>query len=147
MRFLILVKATKNSEAGQMPRERERRRGMDLKFPTWIGVVCGDFEGQQAFYGGILGLREVERGDDWVQYDLGPDSTFELLRRSDDAEYDRPKYQVGFVVEEIEAARAELVAKGVEPVTDIKEATDGASSWAYFRDPEGNVFEITQRGP
>jgi len=50
---------------------------------------------------------------------------------------------VGFAVDDIERASAELIRRGVEPITDIIEGE--GSSWAYFRDPEGNVFEITQR--
>lgn len=118
---------------------------MELRYPRWIGVVCENFERQRDFYREVLGLHEAEQGDDWVQYDLGPGVTFELLRRSSDPEYDGTRYQVGFVVDDIRAARDELLARGIQPVTDIKESADGESSWAYFRDPEGNVFEITQR--
>ena len=116
---------------------------MELRFPKWIGVVCEDLDRQRGFYRDVLGLREIDEGDDWVQYDLGSTGTFELLRRSPDAEYDRPRYQVGFVVDEIQAARDELLSHGVDQVTDIKTSSDGGSRWAYFRDPEGNVFEIT----
>jgi predicted enzyme related to lactoylglutathione lyase len=52
------------------------------------------------------------------------------------------RYQVGFVVDDIPAARKELVARGAEPVSEIKGTN---SCWAYFRDPEGNVFEITEQ--
>jgi predicted enzyme related to lactoylglutathione lyase len=92
-----------------------------------------------------LGLREGEAGDGWIQYDMGPNVVFELLRQSSQPEYDRPRYQVGFVVDDIQAARDELLAGGVEPVTGAKVASDGRSRWANFRDPEGNVFEITER--
>jgi len=118
---------------------------MELGFPRWVGVVCEDFEKQRSFYRDVLGLRERDEGDGWVQYDMGPTVTFELLRRSPDPEYDRPRYQVGFVVDDIRAARDELLAEGVELVTDIVRASEGEARWAYFRDPEGNVFEITQR--
>jgi catechol 2,3-dioxygenase-like lactoylglutathione lyase family enzyme len=118
---------------------------MDLRFPRWIGVVCDDFDRQRAFYRDVLGLRERGGDDDWVQYELGPDVTFELLRRSADPEYDERRYQVGFVVDDLEKTRAELLARGVEAVTDIKQSSDGTVSWAYFRDAEGNVFELTQR--
>jgi predicted enzyme related to lactoylglutathione lyase len=101
--------------------------------------------GNEPFYRDVLGLREIDEGDDWIQYDVGANGTFELLRRSREPEYDRPRYQVGFAVDNIQAARDELLGKGVDPVTDIKTASDGGSCWAYFRDPEGNVFEITQR--
>jgi catechol 2,3-dioxygenase-like lactoylglutathione lyase family enzyme len=116
-----------------------------VRFPRWIGVVCEDFDRQRAFYQDALGFREMAAGADWVQFDLGPGVTFELLRRSQDPEYDQPRYQVGFVVDDIQSAQAELVAKGAEAVTDVIVGSDGESRWAYFRDPDGNVFEITQR--
>lgn len=40
-------------------------------------------------------------------------------------------------------ARGELIARRVEPSAEIVEGDD--SSWAYFGDAEGNVFDITQR--
>jgi predicted enzyme related to lactoylglutathione lyase len=51
---------------------------------------------------------------------------------------------VGFEVEDIEAVRAELVRRGVTPISEIMEP-DAPDPWAYFLDPEGNVFEIKQR--
>ena len=46
-------------------------------------------------------------------------------------------------MDDIERARDELLGRGVQPITDV---VDGdISKWAYFRDPEGNVFEITER--
>jgi catechol 2,3-dioxygenase-like lactoylglutathione lyase family enzyme len=115
---------------------------MKLGYPKWIGVVCGDFEAQRHFYRDVLGLREVDSADEWVQFDMGPGVTFEIIAQSADPEYDRPRYQVGFVVDDIHAARDKLLSQGVEAVTDIQGTT---SYWAYFRDPEGNVFEITER--
>jgi extradiol dioxygenase family protein len=45
---------------------------MDVGFPSWIGVVCEDFENQRAFYGEVLGLREASeaktgRNTTWVR--------------------------------------------------------------------------------
>ena len=45
---------------------------MELGFPRWVGVVCEDFEKQRSFYRDVLGLRERDEGDGWVQYDMGP---------------------------------------------------------------------------
>ena len=116
-----------------------------LRFPVWIGVVCDDLEQQRTSYRDVLGLREATRGADWLQFDLGPGVTFELIGRSERPEYDSARYQVGFAVDDIDAAWAKLPAAGVEAVTEVIDATSGDSRWAYFRDPEGNVFEITQR--
>jgi predicted enzyme related to lactoylglutathione lyase len=114
-----------------------------LGWPTWIGIVVDDMERMAAFYEG-LGLPRTDAGRDWIQLDLDG-RTFEILERSAAPEYDARRYQVGFDVEDIEAARAALVAGGAEPITAIKGSPEGVDRWCYFRDPEGNVFEITQR--
>jgi catechol 2,3-dioxygenase-like lactoylglutathione lyase family enzyme len=117
-------------------------RGL-LGWPTWIGVVVRDLEAGRRFWGDLLGVPEADAGPDFVQWDLGAGQTFELVERSEAPVYDRPRFQVGFAVEDIEAARRELIGRGVEPITEVVRGEQ--SSWAYFRDPEGNVFEITQR--
>jgi catechol 2,3-dioxygenase-like lactoylglutathione lyase family enzyme len=126
-------------------RSEDGGAGPKLGFPTWIGVVCSDLAAQRRFYRDVLGFREAASGDDWIQFDLGPGTTFELIARSEDPEYDAPRYQVGFVVDDIVAAEAALRARGIAVVTQIKTGSDGNSRWAYFRDGEDNVFEITER--
>ena len=113
-----------------------------LAWPMWVGVVVDDLERQTEFWGDLLALPVVASGPDYVQFDMGERRTFELLQRSDLPQYDGVRFQVGFAVEDIEEAHAELLRAGVEPLTQIE---GEESKWAYFRDPEGNVFEITQR--
>ena len=48
----------------------------------------------------------------------------------------------GFRVEDVAAARDELVAAGVE-VTSLELGSRDA--WAYFRAPDGNLYEIVGR--
>jgi hypothetical protein len=48
-------------------------------------------------------------------------------------------------VEDINSTRDELIARGVEAVTEIEGGPDSGGYWCYFRDLEGNVFEISQR--
>ena len=115
-----------------------------LGWPTWIGVVADDLERQAAFYRDILGFRQVAAGPDWVEFDLGG-KTLEILGRSSLPQYDARRVQVGFEVDDIVGVRDQLIAAGVEASSGIEgEGTD--SRWAYFRDPEGNVFEIKERG-
>jgi catechol 2,3-dioxygenase-like lactoylglutathione lyase family enzyme len=115
-----------------------------LRWPTWIGIVVDDLEGQRRFWAGLLGVPEDHSGPDFVDFELGEGRSFELIRRSDDPEYDRLRFQVGFEVDSIEAVHQELVRLGVESIGGIVE-DDAGAPWAYFRDPEGNVFEIKQR--
>ena len=111
-----------------------------IGWPTWIGVVVDDMERMAAFYE-ELGIPRTDTGDDWIQLDL-EGRTFEILQRSGLPQYDGRRFQVGFDVADIEAARDALIEAGAEPISDI---LGGDNRWAYFRDPEGNVFEITQR--
>lgn len=115
-----------------------------LGWPAWIGVVAEDLPAQAAFYRDVLGFRQVGAGDDYVEFEF-EGRTFEILARSTDPQYDARRVQVGFEVDDIERAREALLAAGVEPVSGIEGASDDVSRWAYFRDPEGNVFEITER--
>jgi catechol 2,3-dioxygenase-like lactoylglutathione lyase family enzyme len=89
----------------------------DLQWPNWIGVVAENLEAQRRFYRDVLGLTELESGDGWVQFDMGWPNLFELVQRSDHPQYDRVRYQTGFAVEEIRAARQRLIARGVEALT------------------------------
>jgi len=116
-----------------------------LGWPTWIGVVVENLEAQRRFYRDTLGLPETESGPGWVHFDLGG-NLFELVQREEALQYDTTRYQVGFTVTDIEAARRELLRLGVEPLTDIEpnQGADSGNRWSYFRDPEGNVFEITE---
>lgn len=114
---------------------------VSLGWPTWIGVVVDDLAAQRRFYGDVLGFTELDVGSDWVQFDLGDARILELVQRSDRPQYDRTRYQIGYAVDDIEAARRALVTRGVEPVSDM----EGTSRrWCYFRDPEGNIFELKE---
>ncbi len=113
-----------------------------LGWPMWVGVVVDDLERQRRFWGDLLGVPEAGSAPDYVQFEMGGGRIFELVQRSELAQYDGLRFQVGFAVDDIEDARGRLIEAGVEPLTEIE---GEESRWAYFRDPEGNVFEITQR--
>jgi catechol 2,3-dioxygenase-like lactoylglutathione lyase family enzyme len=56
---------------------------LKLDWPVWIGVVTENLEAQRHFYREALGLRELEVGDDWVQFDMGSRRLLELLAKSE----------------------------------------------------------------
>ena len=107
-------------------------------------MVAVSLKKKAAFYRDVLGFRQVGAGDDYVEFEF-EGRTFEILARSAAPQYDARRVQVGFEVDDIMLAREELLAAGVEPVSGIEGTADDVSRWAYFRDPEGNVFEITER--
>jgi catechol 2,3-dioxygenase-like lactoylglutathione lyase family enzyme len=118
---------------------------MTLGWPCWIGVVAGDLERQRRFYRDVLGFTEVAEGPDWVQFDLGDSRLLEVVRRSGQPQYGEIRYQVGYAVEDIEDARQQLIARGVEPLTSLEGSAADGGRWCYFRDAEGNVFELKER--
>jgi len=108
-------------------------------------VVSDSLERQRRFYRDVMGFKELDAGESWISFDMGWPNFFELKRRSDDPQYDRPRYQVAFGVDDIETSRRELIALSVDPVSEIVGTPEIGGYWTYFRDPEGNVFAISQR--
>jgi catechol 2,3-dioxygenase-like lactoylglutathione lyase family enzyme len=119
--------------------------GERLRWPNWIGLVVRDLQGQRRFYRDVLGFPELAADEGWVQFDMGWPNLLELVRVGTDPQYDRPRYQPGFAVDDIRAAREELMARGAEAITGVEGSPEAGGLWCYFRDPEGNVFEISQR--
>jgi predicted enzyme related to lactoylglutathione lyase len=116
-----------------------------LGWPVWIGVVTEDFDGQRRFYREVLGFSEGEVSEGYAEYDMGDGRKFEILARdASSPQYAERRYQVGFQVEDIHAAAEELEARGVDRISGIEGGPESKQYWCYFRDPEGNVFEIAQ---
>ena len=117
-----------------------------LQWPVWIGIVADDMEGQRRFYRDVLGFPETEAGEDWIQFDLGSGRTLELLERHpEQPEYAGHGYMVGFEVDDIQSATRELEARGVERITEVLGGPESTQYWCYFRDGEGNLFELAQK--
>jgi catechol 2,3-dioxygenase-like lactoylglutathione lyase family enzyme len=117
-----------------------------LGWPTWIGVIVDDLATQRAFWSGVLGVPEHHAGPGFAHFVVPTGEIFEVIERSDVPEYNGRRFQVGFEVDDIEVARAELIRRSITPISGI-EGVDSPDPWAYFLDPEGNVFEIKQRVP
>jgi catechol 2,3-dioxygenase-like lactoylglutathione lyase family enzyme len=119
---------------------------LKLGWPVWIGVVAEDLEAQRGFYRDLLGLQEMEAGESWIEFDMGSKRVLELIARDPAvSQYVTSGYVVGFEVEDVRAAASELNARGVEQVSDVEGGPESGQYWCYFRDGEGNLFEIAQR--
>ncbi len=81
-------------------------------------------------------------GTGLVQFELPSGQLFEVF--GSESRY----YQfhncpvVGFQVEDVRAAKQEMESKGVEFMTDV--LGDDKEAWAYFRGPDGYLYEIWQ---
>ena len=60
---------------------------------------------------------------------------------------DAPPFEApvaGFLVDDVDEARAELVRAGIAFIGPVARAEDG-NAWSPFRAPDGHVYEITSR--
>jgi catechol 2,3-dioxygenase-like lactoylglutathione lyase family enzyme len=138
-----------------------------------FGVTVKDLDEALRFYHDILGLAfetepspwfegsELERGVGVPGAALrqvtlrAGDATLELLEyASPPSETSRPPLSsnlgashVAFLVDDIEAKKAELEAKGVQFYSEINIVDEGVLAgwrWVYFSDPDGYPLELVE---
>ncbi len=105
-------------------------------------VIITDVERSRQFYGGLLGLREINkpRTFDFVVlwYVLGDDTLHLLLKDKPDTVSPR---HFALRVDDVKAARDYFRAKGVQ--VDETTLIPGADRF-FIQDPDGNRIEIIQ---
>jgi len=115
---------------------------MKVKGIVWVGTATEHYDETVRFFKDTLGLSAYHEreglsilrleGGEWVEV-FGPsDPHF--------AEFDSGPV-VEFLVDDLDAARAELEGKGVEFLTENHGWGD--YRWTRFRGPDGNVYGIT----
>jgi catechol 2,3-dioxygenase-like lactoylglutathione lyase family enzyme len=110
-------------------------------------IPAKDIEGTRRFYEGVLGLEVVQEDPMGIVYRSG-DSFLSLYP----TEFAGTAQHTlgGFIVKDVEAAAADLRAKGVTfeeyDMPGIKTengiAEAGGLKGAWFKDPEGNILSI-----
>jgi len=128
---------------------------MPIKYDGAMTVLfVADYERARAFYRDVMGLEYVHGEDDVDAYfKIGADglmliseSTAEdLLSPADVARGAAVGARSVLVtgVDDVDAAYAELLAKGAESVRAPEDRHWGLRT-AHFKDPDGNVWEIHQ---
>lgn len=111
-------------------------------------VFVGDVARMQAFYQGALGLPVITAEPGWVQLDAGGVILALHATKPGPRLPDPPPERVDsciklcFHVDDVDAARAALVAAGVR-MREVHRYSGIA--FCDGIDPEGNVFQITTR--
>jgi len=139
-----------------------------------VGITVRDLDASIRFYHDVLGLEFSNEPSPWFEgEDLGRavgipgsaglrqvslllgDTTLELL------EYNHPPSEtaapltsnnlgashIAFLVNDIQAKKAELEAKGIEfnsPVNVVDEGVLAGWRWVYFSDPDGYPLELVE---
>ena len=111
---------------------------------SWLGTRTDNLTATVAFFRFVLGLPVDQEEPEFVVLRLPDGAKVEVLGPGNPAGRHFTTGPVaGFLVDDVEAATAELVAAGVEIVQAPAHAPDG-SAWVHFRAPDGNLYELTQ---
>lgn len=130
---------------------------MRVKRVSFLGVRTESFEAMSTFVGDVLGLQPGLKDDGWAVFQLGSGDR-DLLEVYRPGGYDERLLPadatgptVAFAVDDLLAARAELVAADVEIVADLVWAANAFDDprldgwgWLFFRAPDGNVYALQQ---
>jgi catechol 2,3-dioxygenase-like lactoylglutathione lyase family enzyme len=110
---------------------------------TWLGTRTPRFDEMVAFAEDVLGLERAFGEKGLAGFRLEDGSLFEIFAPGHPGG-GHPKSGVvgGFVVDDVATACVELDAAGLE-VSPLE--TAGSGAWAYFRAPDGNLYEIVGR--
>jgi predicted enzyme related to lactoylglutathione lyase len=115
---------------------------MRIEHADFVAVPSTDWERTRAFYVDTLGLRADERAQ--AEFWVGEQcfAIWEPERMGGTFEPQRNAH-IAFHVDDIDAARADLTAKGVEFLGETFDT--GVCRMALFRDPDGNDLMLHSR--
>jgi len=115
---------------------------------TGVDFVCvptRDWEQSKDFYGDTLGLERSKRWGNMPASEFETGSLTIALMQSDafGLDFSPNSVPIALHVDDVQAAREELEAKGVEFAADTMDS--GVCYMAHFRDPDGNVLMLHSR--
>jgi catechol 2,3-dioxygenase-like lactoylglutathione lyase family enzyme len=115
---------------------------MNVKGIIWLGTRTSKFESMLNLYQNIMGMKVTYQERGFVVMDLPNGDRVEVF--GDDSPYNTifTSPVAGFLVDDIESARAEMEAQGIEFIGPIESANDG-NAWTHFRAPDGFIYELT----
>jgi len=115
---------------------------MKVKGLIWLGTRTSRFDEMLNLYHNVMGISVTHQEPGFVVMDLPNGDRVELF--GDESAYNTffTHPVVGFLVEDIIAARAEMESQGIEFIGPI-ETTDDGNAWSHFRAPDGFIYELT----
>jgi len=110
-----------------------------------IFLYVHDIAASRDFYTGVLGMGQpIVDEANWVEWKLGNGSNLAICRgsreRMEGSIPERSRVKFSLVVDDIEEAHNDLIARGVEG--DIREGP--GFYFIDFRDPDDNVLRLLQ---
>ena len=115
---------------------------------SWLGTRTDRYEPMVAFLRDVLQLEVAHEEPGFAVFRCPNDDLVEVFGADHDLAHDffTTGPVAGFRVDDVDAAKAELEAAGIEFLGE-RGATDDGYAWWHFRAPDGNVYEITSGTP
>jgi catechol 2,3-dioxygenase-like lactoylglutathione lyase family enzyme len=119
-----------------------------VKRLAWLGTRTERSNETTAFFRDTLGLSVVHEEPGFAMLRLpGGDHDYVEVFATDDPDvaFYNTGPVVGFLVDDVDQARAELEAAGVELIGSIERSSRiEGYGWFHFRGPDGNVYGVLQ---
>ena len=125
---------------------------MKVQSLDYVILVVDDLASSLAFYRGVLGIPLKHRAERFAQLETGNTRlglfTREAMARTLGEPLIKPRrgaesFEIGFKVEDVDAAYDEAIAAGATAQTPPHNQPWGQRT-AYLRDPDDNLVELVQ---
>ncbi len=115
---------------------------MKIKGIVWLGTQTDQFSPMVDFFGKISGSAPKILKDDFAMFQLPNGDRLEVFAPDPTAQDFMMQPIAGFLVEDIQDARTEMEAYGIEFIGPIHKGPRGYA-WSHFRAPDGHIYELT----
>ena len=116
---------------------------MNVERTDFVSVFTRDMKRAKEFYAGTLGLEIESEGEEDMEFRCGQ-VTLDVFDPSSIGQQFAPSPAgLALRVDDVDAARAELEAKGVE--FDGETLVTAVCRMAFFKDPDGNALLLHRR--
>lgn len=116
---------------------------MEVKGLVWAGTRTPAYDAMIILFRDGLGLRLEHEDPDFAGFRLANGDKVEVFGPSDKEHmhFDFGPV-VGFLVDDVAAARAHLEATEMVELIGPLQSWPGGTAWQHFRAPHGNVYEL-----
>ena len=119
---------------------------MEIKGLVWAGTRTGQFEDMLAFCRDALGMKQGHLETEFAALSMPNGDRFELFGANSPYNAFMTQPVIGFAVDDLPAARAELEQRGIEFIEPIRKLKNG-NAWCHFRAPDGFLYSLNYFPP
>ena len=111
---------------------------------AWLGVRTLRYEETVKFFRDVMGMKQIRDEPQIAGFQLTDNTQMEVYHVEEEFHsFFTSGPVVAFLVDDVEEARTNMEAAGIEFIGPIQHAGD--TSWNHFKAPDGTVFEIASR--